>query len=105
MNSTKTLITRLLAALALVAAVLAVFVVLSSNTGGDDDSGKKDNRAAKSRQNSNKKPKQASYEVQGGDTLTGIAQKTGVSVERIESLNPELDPQALQAGQKLKLKN
>ena len=104
MNRTKTLITRVLALLALIAAVVAVFVVVSGNT-GDDDSGKKENRAAKTKQNGKKKPKRASYEVQGGDTLTGIAQKTGVSVDRIEELNPELDPQALQAGQKLKLKN
>lgn len=105
MNKSSNLITRLLAIVALAAAVVLVIVVVSSNTGGDDDSGKKDNRASKTqKQNSNKKPKQASYEVQGGDTLTGIAQKTGVSVDRIESLNPELDPQALQAGQKLKLR-
>jgi len=103
LSRTSTVISRVLAALALVAAVVVVFVVVSNNTGGDE--GKKDNKAAKSnKQKSNKKPKKASYEVQGGDTLTGIAQETGVSVDRIEKLNPELDPQALQAGQKLKLR-
>ena len=105
MNKTSTLITRLLAVVALAAAVVAVFVVVSGNTGGDDDPGKKGNRTAKTgKQNSKKKPKQATYEVQSGDTLTNIAQETGVSVDRIEALNPELDPQALQAGQKLKLR-
>jgi LysM repeat protein len=103
MNQTSTLITRLLAALALVAAVVAVFVVVSSNTGSDESPAGKNERAAKTGKKS-KKPKRAAYEVQGGDTLTGIAQKTGVSVDRIEALNPELDPQALQAGQKLKLR-
>jgi len=105
MNRTSKLITRLLAVIALVAAVVAVFIVVSNNTGGDDDSSKKDNRAGKTAKQKKKQPKQASYEVQEGDTLTGIANKTGVSVDRIEALNPELDPQALQSGQKLKLKN
>ena len=104
MNRTKTLITRLLAALALVAAVVAVYVVVSGNTGSDDDPGKKNKAGKTSKQGGKKKPKQASYEVQEGDTLTAIAQKTGVSVDRIEALNPELDPQALQTGQELKLK-
>lgn len=104
MNRTSKLITRLLAVIALVAAVIAVFVVVSNNTGTDDDPSKKGNRAGKTKQKKNQ-PKQASYEVQEGDTLTAIANKTGVSVDRIEALNPELDPQALQSGQKLKLKN
>ena len=41
---------------------------------------------------------------QGGDTLAGIAEKTGVTVERLQELNPDLDPQALVAGQKIKLR-
>jgi len=107
MNKTTTLITRLLAVVALVAAVVIVFVVVSGNTGSDDDGGKKGNRTAKTDNQGGgkkKKSKRAAYEVQEGDTLTGISQKTGVSVDEIENLNPELDPQALQAGQKLKLR-
>ena len=46
----------------------------------------------------------ARYTIKAGDTLGGIAEKTGVSVERIEALNPELDPQALVAGQRIKLR-
>ena len=46
----------------------------------------------------------ATYTVKTGDTLGGIAEKTGVSVERLQELNPELDPQALVAGQKIKLR-
>ena len=30
-----------------------------------------------------------------GDTLGAIAEKTGVPVEQLQELNPELDPQAL----------
>ncbi len=46
----------------------------------------------------------ATYIVQNGDTLTSIAHKTGVSVARIQVLNPHVDPQILTAGQKLRLR-
>ncbi len=46
----------------------------------------------------------ASYVVQNGDTLTSIAHRTGVSVARIQRLNPGVDPQILIAGEKLKLR-
>jgi LysM repeat protein len=42
--------------------------------------------------------------VKLNDTLGLIAQKTGVPVERIEELNPELDPQNLIVGQRIKLR-
>lgn len=45
-----------------------------------------------------------SYTVRSGDTLGAIAEDTGVSVEALQKLNPDLDPQALGAGQKLKLR-
>lgn len=44
-----------------------------------------------------------SYTVKPGDTLSGIADKTGVSLETIQTLNPNLDAVALHAGQKVKL--
>jgi len=44
------------------------------------------------------------YTVRTGDTLGGIAEKTGVAVTTLEQLNPGLDPQALVAGQKIKLR-
>jgi len=102
-------IARTFAVIALAAAVVLVFVVLSSATGGDDgDKGSKNpDRMEKSGESGNKnkpKTKAKTYEVQEGDTLTGIASKTGISVEVIEKLNPDLDPQALTLGQKLKLR-
>ena len=44
------------------------------------------------------------YRVQVGDTLGGIADKTGVPLDRIEELNPDVDPQAMTAGQRIKLR-
>ncbi len=46
----------------------------------------------------------ATYVVQNGDTLTSIAHKTGVSVVRIQALNPHVDPQILISGEKLRLR-
>ena len=39
-----------------------------------------------------------------GDNLGSIAEKTQVPIETLQELNPELDPQALVSGQKIKLK-
>ena len=44
------------------------------------------------------------YTVQVGDTLGGIADKTGVPLDRIETLNPNVDPHAMVTGQKIRLK-
>jgi len=52
----------------------------------------------------NKYAHRRSYTVRAGDTLGGIAEKTGVAVTTLEDLNPGLDPQALVAGQKIKLR-
>jgi LysM repeat protein len=44
------------------------------------------------------------YTVKPGDTPSGIAEKTGVSVDKLIELNPDLDPQALAPGDRLKLR-
>ena len=43
------------------------------------------------------------YTVQPGDILSTIAEEQGVTVERILELNPDIDPQSLQAGDELDL--
>jgi LysM repeat protein len=48
-------------------------------------------------------PTKANYVVKPGDTLEAISAKTGVSVDELTTLNPEIDPQALVAGSKLNL--
>ena len=45
-----------------------------------------------------------SYTVKSGDTLSGISQKTGVSMQTLEALNRGLNPAALQTGQHLRLR-
>lgn len=45
----------------------------------------------------------AYWTVRPNDTLAQVSSKTGVSVARIEALNPNADPQALIVGERLKL--
>jgi LysM repeat protein len=111
MSRISTTLARVLAVLALAAVALAIFLVVSSSIEDDDDGGKgkpavqrqnNDNRDDNGNQNQGGPPKV--YIVQPGDTLTGIAEETGVSIERIQQLNPGLDPQILNSGERLRLR-
>jgi hypothetical protein len=104
---------RVLAPLALAVFALAFFaIVLSSGGGGSggEDQGARGSEAARTgtaqrqRTSSARQPRRATYTVKVGDTLGGIAEKTGVPVEQLLELNPDLDPQALVSGQKIKLR-
>jgi LysM repeat protein len=44
------------------------------------------------------------YLVQPGDSLTRIASKRGVPLATLEALNPNVDPNALQTGQRIRLR-
>ena len=46
----------------------------------------------------------AFYTVKPGDSLTSIATKTGVSIATLEQLNPSLNPDSLQTGQRIRLR-
>ena len=48
--------------------------------------------------------RQRVYVVRPGDTLSGIALKTGVSVQALETFNPRVNPNALLSGQRLRLR-
>jgi LysM repeat protein len=102
---------RLLAPVALLLAVGAVLVVVQSSTqsdGSDDDGGQPTAGEQTEQQTTTgsepTRPRRASYTVKLNDTLGLISEKTGVSVERLQDLNPELDPQNLIVGQKVKLR-
>ena len=119
--------TRWLAPLALLAVVVAVFVVWNGSTGGDSDSDQSSSTtstAAKSKPKSRTSTTstdetsdstdttatqttpangQKTYTVRPGDTLAAIAAQTGVSVEQLMELNPDLDPNSMSVGDKIKL--
>ena len=44
------------------------------------------------------------YVVKPGDSLSGIAAKTGVPITTIEGLNPHINPNNLQPSQRLQLR-
>jgi LysM repeat protein len=107
MNQRSSASARIFAATALIVAfVLAVAVISAGGLGdGSSDSGKGGHSSAKAAHRVERaKHAPATYVVQSGDTLVAIAHRTGVSVGRIERLNPQVDPQILIAGEELKLK-
>lgn len=103
---------RLLAPIALVACAFALVVVVAASdvTGGGDGGAKSANddspppSAGTTEREPAPKQQKRSYTVQLGDSLGAISEKTGVDVETIQLLNPELDPQSLTVGQKIKLR-
>jgi LysM repeat protein len=103
---------RFMAPLALVAFALALFIVVSNTT---DDGNSPDARdtsqpaqstAAPNGGGGGKKRKKPprSYTVKSGDTPSGIAEKVNVPLDQIFELNPDLDPQTLTPGTKIKLR-
>ena len=98
---------RLIAPVALVVAVVAVLLVVQASTSSDGDSksGSADTSTTEqTTSTTSQRPIRPSYTVKLNDTLGLISEKTGVSVARIQELNPELDPQNLIVGQKIKLR-
>ncbi len=98
---------RLLAPLALVLATLVFLVVVASGVVGGGEENASTGTAERTPNGESQQQSEGSgddsYEVQEGDTLDGIAAETGVSVEELQELNPDLDPQSLIAGQELRL--
>ena len=95
-------IARVLAVLAIAAVVIAIVVVVGDSMGGGG--GGEGNRAERRAAQREQAQQDATYVVQENDTLAGIAEKTGVSVEDLQNLNPDIDPQALPAGATLQLR-
>jgi LysM repeat protein len=113
---------RWLGPLALLAAVAAVLFVYSTSTQdgekGDDATVTTAQQRGESRgkgtstggdgetstgERTTTAPQRRRYTVRPGDTLAAIAERTGVSVEELQELNPRLDPNSLTVGDKIKL--
>jgi LysM repeat protein len=105
---------RILAPLALIVFALALLVILSSGGGGGRSTPSSSSTRAEQRDLELKRRAartarstrlaQTVYVVRTGDTLAAIAQKTGVPIEKLQTLNPNLDPQGLLSGQRIKLR-
>jgi LysM repeat protein len=100
---------RFIAPLALVAFALALFIVVSSTTGdGGGETGAQETRApaepTPKPSNQRKRKPRRTYTIKAGDTPSGIAVKVDVPLDQILELNPDLDPQTLTPGTKIRLR-
>lgn len=90
-----------------VGAIAFIFIVFSSGGGGGGSGGgsKPATRGGptKTTTSSAALPKRT-YVIKPGDSLSTIGAKTGIPVAKIQELNPDIDPQALVSGQKIKLR-
>ena len=108
---------RILAPVALIAFGVAIALIVSSFNKDSGGGGGQSSAAAEKardlgsttpshsrRHRSRDRLPQRIYIVKTGDTLGSIAEKTGVPVEKLQELNPDLDQFALRTGQKIKLR-
>src|SRR3954469_19423730 len=100
---------RFLAPIALIAFAIALYSVVKDdsppaggNSGAPVTKTATPTATAKaSKKKSSKKRK--TYTVKAGDTPSGIAEKNDLSLEKLYELNPDLDPQTMAPGQKIRL--
>jgi hypothetical protein len=108
MNKRSSAPARVFAVTTLVAALVVAIAIIGGalGGGGSNDSGGHGHKGKAARHARQQKRENipATYEVKSGDTLISIAHRNGVTVARIEALNPEVDPQILIAGEQLKLR-
>ena len=98
---------RILALAALIVFGVALAMIISSANKANDNGGTSTSAAEKQRDlgsSTTDKLPQRIYVVKSGDTLGSISEKVGVSVEKLQELNPGLDQFALRTGQKLKIR-
>jgi LysM repeat protein len=101
---------RFLAPLALVAVIVALIMVVSSSQNGAGEStapnrsGGTTPTASPAADKKSERKGRRRYTVKPGDTPSLIAEKTGVPLEEILRLNPDLDPQTLSPGERIRLR-
>lgn len=96
---------RLAAVLALVVAFVVIVVLVASSLGGGGGSGQSSARSGgQGGSSSFERSARQTYVVKPGDTFIRIAHKVGISVERLQRLNPKIDQFTLQSGDRVKLR-
>lgn len=96
---------RWLAPLALILALVLTVIVISGGGGSSGSSGSSAPATGSTTTTKVKTTGARYYTVRTGDTLTSISLETGVSVATLQQLNPGLDTQALQPGDRLRLRS
>ena len=111
---------RFLAPLALIAVIVALLAIVSGNGNSSGNSSattastttpstttatqKKSSSKSKDKTTTGTTSGPKTYTVKVGDTLGGIAAKTGVPLSKIQELNPDVDPHTMNAGQQIRLR-
>jgi LysM repeat protein len=97
---------RYLAPLAIAAVAVASYVIVHRAIAGNHSTASLSivQTTSASTRTTHKVSKKKFYRVQQNDTLSKISAKTGVSVTTLETLNPHINPQALQPGKPLRLR-
>jgi LysM repeat protein len=93
---------RYLAPVALVAIVAGVYLVVHHNQSPPSTPPVVGHARPKATRR--KYAGQQYYVVQQGDVLSRISQKTGIPITTLESLNPNIAPNSLQVGQRIRLR-
>ncbi|MSO40340.1 MAG: LysM domain-containing protein [Solirubrobacterales bacterium] len=91
---------RFIAVLALLAAFVLVAVVVTGTGGSGSGEGSGETRTSPDARRSLNK---GVYVVKPGDTLSGISAKLGIEPDDLLKINPDVDPQILSAGQRIRL--
>ena len=100
---------RFLAPIALVAFAVALYAVVkdarapAGKSSSDTPARTSATPAKHSTAKKSAKKRRRVYTVKAGDTASGIADKTGVSIETMQKLNKNFDPQTLAPGQRIRL--
>ncbi|HEX2358318.1 MAG TPA: LysM domain-containing protein [Solirubrobacterales bacterium] len=101
-------VARVLAVLGLLAAFGAVIVMVATSDGSDDGNGDDGDRDKNAKTGPTKKGERAIergvWVVGDGDTLVSISEETGIDLDELVALNPEIDPQSLSPGQRISLR-
>jgi LysM repeat protein len=97
---------RLLAPIAIIAVAVSVYLVVHGTVDNHHTVTQTRNglNAAKPHHRHKHSHKPKYYVVRPGDTLSGIAARTGVALTTLEQLNPNISPNALQTGERLRLR-
>jgi len=90
---------RVVPPLALVAVLVSVWLLVSP---GSDDAPVRP--AAGTTTTTAERPTRRTYTVRRGDNLSSVAARYGLDVDALIELNPQVDPQALRAGQRIRLR-
>lgn len=101
-------IARVLAVLALLAAFALVVATIATSGGGGGEESRGDAEATAAGSGPTREGRKALQEgvwvVREGDTLVAISEATGIDLDELVELNPDIDPQTLSSGQRISLR-